>query len=392
MDSNGIPFISNISDCIDCFFCDRVCSGIQVNFELLSQDLGIKNPKNFSPYIGYYKELHLSYARDLEIQKNSSAGGVVTTLLKYAFENNLIDGAIVVRMSNSNPIRAEGYIATSSEDLHGSSQSKYQPVSLVSLLKDISDFKSIAFVGTGCQVEAVRKFCKINSKVREKIKYTIGLFCAYGNNSLEGTKFLIRKLGFRDLDKVKKISYRNGKYPGNFVVESNKKNKSLSKNEYKWFSLLFTESRCMNCIDYTNELADISVGDSYSLSADNIYGKSIVIVRNQIGIDLLNTSIKNNHICSEPLNISDILKCQIYQFNISKNVIPKRIQKKIKSGKSICPIYVTRSTVNEKLSIKGSLESLFTFFIFYFRKCFILFFRVMPFFFFKLASRISKRD
>lgn len=392
LDDKGLPFVYDPSKCIDCFLCDRVCSGFQVNFELLASSFHIKDSEYHNPSLGYYKEMCLAYATNHEIHKNSSAGGVITALLHYAFDKNIIDGAVVVRMSNTNPIHAEGYIATSKEDLNGSQQSKYQSVSLVSLLKDAKKFKSIAFVGTGCQIEAVRKFCNLNNEIRKKLKYAVGLFCAYGNNSLDGTKFLIKKLGFRELNKVNKVCYRDGKYPGNFVVEANGKKKSLSKNDYKWFSLLFTENRCMNCIDFTNELADISVGDSYSLSRDNVYGKSIIIIRNQIAKDLVNSASSDGYIISNKVEASDVIGCQRYQFNISKKVIPKRIQNNVKNRNSYYPMYISQSIKNEKLSLKEHFESIITFLMFDMRKLLILFFQIMPISVFKFFSHISKRD
>jgi coenzyme F420 hydrogenase subunit beta len=385
---DGYPFVDDPDSCINCSLCDRVCSGTQVNFESLSSDYGLKSSAYHSPYLGYYSDLYLSHSTDDDVRRNASAGGVITGLLSHAFDSDLIDGAVVVRMSNSDPMRAEGYIATSKEELGGSLQSKYQPVSLIRLLKEAGNLNNLAFVGTGCQVESIRKLGQINPRIRSRIKYAIGIFCAYGNNHLDGTKFLVRKMGF---DRINRLSYRAGDYPGNFTAEDDRKKKSLSKNDYKWFSLLFTEYRCMNCIDYTNELADISVGDSYSLSEGSSYGKSVAIVRNQIGRELISTAYSSGYISYESVDASGIVSCQRYQFNISKKAITDRVRKRSQIRKQNCPVYVSNSVVNKRQSLRERSETYITFFIFRTRNIWISFFGFMPFALFKWASRLSKR-
>lgn len=389
LNSNSfVPEIKDSNSCTECNLCNRVCPGIQVNFEHLARQYKIGLNGKYNPYLGNYNGIYLAKSNNQELVKQATAGGIITGLLHYCFEKGFIDGALVVRMSKCNPMYAEGYIAKSIEELAGTPQSKYQIVPLLQLIKEAKLYQKLAFVGAGCHVEALRKWGAIDPTLKKRIKYVLGIYCATGNNTIEGTQFLVNGLG---MSNVKNLSYRDGDYPGGLRVDDGTKKVFLKKSQYKWFHLLFTEKRCMQCIDFTNELADVSVGDSYSLSSNRKDGKSVVILRTLIGENLFKAALSDGYIDAETVSPDAIIQSQRYQFNISKSSVPRRNQKQ-KSKGIIVPQFITSRMLNNRQTMREHVEEFMTFFIFNTRRFWIVIFKILPFSFFKLASNYSKRD
>ena len=103
-------------------------------------------------------------------------GGIVTALLAYALDENLIDGAVVTSRSEEDPWRPEPIIVTDSEALLATAGTVYNQCQTVGTL--ISAIKtgmhSIGFVGTPCHIDAVRKM----------EESPLGLFRLYGRANI----------------------------------------------------------------------------------------------------------------------------------------------------------------------------------------------------------------
>ncbi|MDY6863361.1 MAG: Coenzyme F420 hydrogenase/dehydrogenase, beta subunit C-terminal domain, partial [Thermodesulfobacteriota bacterium] len=97
-----------------------------------------------------------------------------------------------------------------------------------------------------------------------------------------------------------------GEYPGNFVVNGKDGSKGVvDKFTFNYLSFFYTPFRCLSCIDLTNELADLSLGDGWrGLNRESGYGQSVVIVRNKKLAGCLNNGAENGkfhlrEICTE---------------------------------------------------------------------------------------------
>jgi coenzyme F420 hydrogenase subunit beta len=113
--------------------------------------------------------------------------------------------------------------------------------------------KSVAFVGTPCHIHAIRKIQAVPlKKYSNPIKFTIGLMCTESfeyNGLIE--KHLQQKLGVKPSE-VEKINIK-GKI---LVYLKNGEVKEIPLAEAK----VYTRRGCHYCDDFSNELADISLG------------------------------------------------------------------------------------------------------------------------------------
>lgn len=222
--------------------------------------------------LGEYKQIYVGNSNDNLIRNNGSSGGVVTQLLVNAYRKKDIETALIVRMNADKPYKPELCLADNEDEIIKYSGSKYCYIHF----RDYYDIllntkKKIGLVATPCHVNSVRGLQKYGNF--DHVKLIIGLFCGY-NMTISGTKYLIKKSRMK-LKDIQTIDYRGGDYPGGFRIKSGYNIKQYPKHYYDFLNLMFVPNHCWKCKLYTNELADISVGDAWGYQ-----NKSLVIIRN----------------------------------------------------------------------------------------------------------------
>lgn len=287
-------------NCTNCGICYEICPGYSVDFLALNKK--VFHEKSNDALLGYNRTCYLGNAVDYDIRRNASSGGVITSLLLYALEKGIIDGAVVARMRKNAPLEPEPFIARTRTELIEAAKSKYCPIPSNIMLKEImnSDInEKFAIVGLPCHIHAVRKAESSIRALKRKIPLHLGIFCSH-NNTFTQTRSLISKLGI-NVNDISKIDYRGDGWPGRFsLLLKNNKKISLSYEEAMIFHKLwiYTLPRCLFCCDLTSELADISCGDPWipEIMNNESLGKSIIISRTARGEQIINNAINNRYI------------------------------------------------------------------------------------------------
>jgi coenzyme F420 hydrogenase subunit beta len=267
------------SKCLECGLCYLIC-GQNPNLDTEIQDLWAAKPP-----IGSYKFLTVARSLDPEIREKAQDGGIVTSILKYLFEKNLIDGAVVNRPFGDWKSIPE--LITSPEQLMNSSGTRYSAVPSVQELGNYQslgiDNPRLAFVGTPCQVQTIRKMQILNARPGVFVKYLIGLFCMENFDYETLMREKIQNELKIDLKDVKKVNI--------------KKNFFVTLNDGKQIEIPLKDlsglvrNNCHYCVDFTNVFADISVGGIGSPS-----GHSTVLVRSDVGNTLFSKLILEKYI------------------------------------------------------------------------------------------------
>lgn len=282
-------------------------------------------------HIGDYISINVACSKDKKIIEKASGGGVITSLLINALKNKIIDAAIVVGMNKEKPYIYEVKVAKKKKKIIQAAGSKYVLVDFRDILKKIEENrnKKLAVTALPCHTRAIRK---LQEKGHLKnIKLLIGLFCGY-NMPLDATFFFLKRLKVK-LGDIKELKYRGGKYPGGFYVKlKNGETKFLPKYYYDFLNLMYVPKGCLSCHDFTNELADVSVGDCYGYP-----NCSVMIIRDKIINDLIkNLKIKK---------ITKKLFLKMHWHNIKHkkkgdSLLLKLIRKFLKTFKPVLPIHL----------------------------------------------------
>lgn len=310
LDGAYVPKI-NEEKCNGCGICFEVCPGHSVDFKRLNLELFGENPKD--ALMGNYIKCYVGHASDFDIRFNSASGGLVTSLLIFALENGIIDGALVTKMGNGNPLKPRVFIARTKREIISAAKSKYCPVAANINLREILNEDGIfAVVGLPCHIQGIRKAETINEKLKNKILLHFGLICNH-SPTFSATEFLLRKMKLKKSD-VKKIDYRGEGWPGgmSITLKNDRKYFVPESNPFYWgylFCSYFFPKRCILCNDKICELSDISFGDAWHLSNNKI-GESIVISRSKLGEDLLQKATTSNKIQLQEVDNSQIINSQ----------------------------------------------------------------------------------
>jgi len=313
--------------------CVVVCPGVEVNFAKLSQQLSMGEAK--SDILGSFVETLYAYSCDNTIRYNSSSGGLITSLLIFALNEKIIDGAIVLSTEKDNPIQPKAILATTTEEIIEAAGSKYCSAHLGEPLSKICkrDGK-FAVVGLPCHIHGIRKWEQMNPGIREKIVLHFGLYCANTNTKF-ATDYFLRQNNI-DPGQVKNIKYRGNGWPGKLLVTLKdgtveKINRGTTETTLKG-KLLFSSAfhydfqipRCLTCIDLTAELADISFADPWNkhFLKKESQGVSMLVIRSQIGKKLVEYANKAEVI---KINAADPDEVRLSQNLDFKKRAPSRV-------------------------------------------------------------------
>ncbi|MFO7796611.1 MAG: Coenzyme F420 hydrogenase/dehydrogenase, beta subunit C-terminal domain [Promethearchaeati archaeon] len=249
-------------------------------------------------------------------------GGTVTSLLCYLFDEHLIDAAIVTMTDPEHPWFPVPQIITTKDEAIKASGSVYCHSQTIEALMDAvrEDYRSIAFVGTPCNISAVKKM--FNSPAG-MLKYfmranilTIGLFCM-DSFAPEALYPFFEREGI-DLKKVEKMDISKGK----FHLYYDKDDEPVKSYKIKDLDK-FKSSSCNFCTDLTAEEADISVG-----SVGSGANKNTVFARTGIGAEIIEDAGKKGYLTIEPfnaINLNSVLFLaklkKVSQYNIQKRKV-----------------------------------------------------------------------
>ncbi len=303
---NYVPVIDE-QLCSKCKLCLKVCPGIEVNFDsLISSDL--REQSKYHPKIGQYQKSFLGYSTDEKIRDRASSGGIVPAIMVYLLEAGAIDGAVVVKSIEKDPFTPQIFIAKTPQEIFDSMQSKYHPVCLNTILRDIDNTDGkYALAGLPCHIQGLRKYERFKV-LEKKIFITLGLFCGL-NLRFDSLEFLVYKVE-EDLGSLQNVYYREGKWPGKTVLKFSKTNKYIvDKN---MINHIFTLPRCLYCIDHTSELADISCGDAWlrEVLEKGDSGWSAIISRSSKGQEILDKLQREDEVFLENVDINKIVESQ----------------------------------------------------------------------------------
>lgn len=233
--------------------------------------------------LGPFQGFYITRAADPVIRKMAQHGGTVTALLALAFEEGLIDAAIVAE--GKSDLQQQGVTVRSSEALrsHGKSRFLVSPT-VAEFNKAVQgEAEKIGVVATPCQAQALakmrRKPIPSNDNNIDKLKLVIGLFCGWTLSWRPFSEFLGSRT---DPSEITGMDIPAGK--GVVEIYTRRGTLTFSMEELQ----PFIREGCRYCLDSTAEFADLSVG-SARLPAEWEETRSWnqVIVRSQRGKELL---------------------------------------------------------------------------------------------------------
>jgi coenzyme F420 hydrogenase subunit beta len=237
---------------------------------------------------GVYRRMTVARASNEKLRRKCQDGGVVTALLKFALERGIIEGAVVSGLARDKPLFPYPVLATNAAGLMACAGTRYTySPNLFALKEGITQKKnSLAYVGTPCQIQAIRRMEMASLKrYVEPIKLTISLMCTESfDDGL--VRHVERALGVSRSDMVKM------NIKGQLLV-------TTKSGEVKTVPLKdtkqYTRHGCLPCKDFSGEFADLSAGGL------GLTGWTYVIVRTDKGEAMLTEAEKAGIVETRPV-------------------------------------------------------------------------------------------
>ncbi|NIM44999.1 MAG: 4Fe-4S dicluster domain-containing protein [Nitrososphaeria archaeon] len=297
-----------IGECNACGLCYEICPGRDVPLRDLDRMIFERDRDVDREPLGIYKRSLRGYASRRDIRESSSSGGVVSALLNCALEEKIIDGALIAGWDEERPWRCKPMIASSPSEVAKPVRTAMVVVPINALLREVykRNFEKIGVVGCPCHIHALRKMQMYNKpkKLVDSITFMIGLFCA-ANYYFKGTEHMIKELGKVDsVDEVICMDYRGGKWPGSLCVttKDGETRYVASKHDYTWHFLgasSYKRDRCLMCVDWSAESADISAGDILTSIPEDNPRWTATLIRTEKGEELIETAINKGYVVAK---------------------------------------------------------------------------------------------
>lgn len=282
--------------CVECGVCEQHCP-ILHPLELHS----IKNA-------------YAAWAKDEDEYKTSVSGGVASTLSRYIIQQ----GGVVYGCAMLPNIEVKHIRVDSESDLNNLKGSKYVQSSIIEIIpqlkEDVKIGYKVLFIGTPCQVAAIKKLYK----EQPTNLYLVDLVC-HGVPSLQLLQNHIKNVAPSN-QTYQYISFRSSEgFCGVVVcdkIETYRKPYCQQNMRGDWYIGTFLEGytyreSCYNCqYAQPNRVGDITIGDFWGLGAEcstdnmdeHLWGCSVVLPSTEKGQQLVQEIAFNLKLYERPIS------------------------------------------------------------------------------------------
>ena len=278
-DANS-PFDNCVHGEQSCSLCAMACLRLDPNIDIIEKNVHgqRRDPEQAE---GTYRFKTLARATDPELLKRGQDGGAVTALIKWGFETEQLDGAVVAAPSETVPWLDEPKLVQSADELMAAAGSRYTYCATPLGLKQVAaeKLKNVAIVGVSCESTAVRQLTAAGIKRWTRpVKLVIGLMCT---ETFDYEAFMIGKVQHEmgiALDDIEKVNVK-----GKVIV-------TLKNGEDILIPLKdarpYANEWCHHCPDFAAEHADLSCGGL------GMEGWTMILVRSETGEDYLKRAVE----------------------------------------------------------------------------------------------------
>jgi len=270
------------------------------------------------PRIGRFERAYVGHVAEDGFRLRGSSGGMAGWTAAELLRLGLVDAVAHVLPVEGSRLFRYG-ISRSPQALAGGAKSRYYPVEMSQVLREIRETPGrYAVVGVPCFVKAVQLLRREDALMRERIAFTLGLFCGHMKSSLMVESFA-RQVGVAPRD-ILTVDFRlkDPSRPANrYTLQITLRDGRLLQRawfhliEGDWGSGFLQNPACNFCDDVVAETADISFGDAWvEPHASDWRGTNVVIARSPELAGLVEAGIAQGRLALSPVDADFIARTQ----------------------------------------------------------------------------------
>ncbi len=257
-----------------------MCPAVEVDFQSLQAE--VFPGAEITPY-GVVDSVLLAQSTDRDRNLRSSSGGMIKELMLHLLADDEVDG--IIALDHVDGLDFEARLLTELVEVDTLPGSIYHNLSQPRALELLRENEGrFALVAIPCQLEGIYKYIhECEPSLADKIHTTIGLLCGwqYSHHSIRAISEYLNI----DAETIEDISYRGGGPVGKLRIHTRDGTEVSASRRVDFgyqvaFDRHFNTPRCHLCINHSNFLADIVVGDAWLPSTVSTKtGISLVICR-----------------------------------------------------------------------------------------------------------------
>jgi len=272
--------------------------------------------------IGCFQNAYVGYVAEAEYRMQGSSGGMVSWVATELMREGLVDGVAHV-VASEDPQKEGRYfhyrISRTEAEVCAGAKSRYYPIELSQVLKLIRETPGrYAVVGIPCFIKAVHLLREEDAVLRERIRFTLGLFCGHMKSARFVESFAwqmqvpageIAQVDYRQKDPTRPANW----YKARLTLCDGR---TVDKDWWHladgdWGAGFFMNQACNFCDDVVAETADISFGDAWvEPYASDGKGTNVVVVRSPIVAEMVTSALQAGRLQLEAVDSNFIARTQ----------------------------------------------------------------------------------
>ena len=262
--------------------------------------------------IGRFEAAYVGHAAQADYRAQGSSGGLVSWVAAQLLESGAVDG--VAHVVPADPTRGrlfEYRISRTADQLRQGAKSRYYPVDLSAVLREVRAVEGrYAIVGVPCFIKAVRLLQRAEPMLRERIGFTLGIFCGHMKS-----RHMVESFAWQlstELGNVCALDFRlkDPSRPANWYrAQLELADGSAATQDWwhladgDWGAGFFQNPACDFCDDVVAETADIAFGDAWvePYSSDG-RGTNVMVVRSKALHALIRRGIEHGQLSLEQVD------------------------------------------------------------------------------------------
>lgn len=296
-------------------------------------------PHHVDGRLGRFEAAYVGHAAEGSFRADGSSGGMVSWVAAELLRRGLVDG--VAHVAAADPVRDGCFfryrISRSVEEVRSGTHSRYYPVEMSGVLKRMRAVPGrYAVIGIPCFIKAVHLLRAQDEILRERIAFTLGLFCGHMKSARMVESFAwqmgteparLRAVEYRIKDPGRPANW----YRAELALEDG------SRRQQDWWHLVdgdwgsgfFQNPACDFCDDVVAETADISFGDAWAepYSSDG-RGTNVVVVRSALLDDMLRQGMAEGRLAMEEVDAEFVVQTQAAGFRQRREGLAWRLARR----------------------------------------------------------------
>jgi coenzyme F420-reducing hydrogenase beta subunit len=272
--------------------------------------------------VGLFLSAYVGAVAEEDFRSQGSSGGMVSWVATELLRQGLIDG--VAHVVAAEDPQTEGryfhYCLSRTEaEVRAGARSRYYPVELSGILQAIREVPGrYAVVGIPCFIKAVQLLRRQDPLFRDRIRFTLGLFCGHMKSARFIESFAwqmqvpvqhIAQVEFRHKDPGRPANWYNARLTLRDGRTVQKDWWHLADGD--WGAGFFMNQACNCCDDVVAETADISFGDAWlEPYASDSRGTNVVVVRSPVLASLVADAIGQGRLQLEAVDAAFVEQTQ----------------------------------------------------------------------------------